>query len=86
MITKKEFLAQLASDTALLEVARLAIEDVLIARRDARISTPLRGNGLVCREPNGQASSLIRMGSEEAVAIALEVIAENLPDPEEKVV
>lgn len=57
-----------------LEVGRKAVEDALIDLRDRRISQPFRGNGLVVREADGKASTLIRMGLEEALPIALEAI------------
>lgn len=55
------------------EAARKAVEDVLIEFRDARISQ-LRNNGLVIREKDGGASSIIRLGPEDAVRIGLEAI------------
>jgi hypothetical protein len=53
------------------EVGRLAVEDVLVERREARISM-LRGNGLVIAEKDGKPSPVIRMGMEEALKIAYE--------------
>ena len=73
-----QLLRQLAGNDALLEVGRQAIEDVLIEWRDARLSEPLRGNGLVVREPNGQPSDVIRFGPEMAVRIALGAMADHL--------
>lgn len=73
-----ELLRQLAGNDALLEVGRKAIEDTLIEWRDARLSELMRGNGLVIREVNGEASSIIRFGPELAVRIALGAIADHL--------
>ena len=56
-----------------LEIARSAIEDVLIEWRDNRMST-LRANGLVIHEADGRESSIIRMGPETAVQIGVEAI------------
>lgn len=58
----------------LLEVGRLAVENELIALRDARISQLFRGNGLVVREKDGSPSSHIRLGTDDALRIALEAI------------
>ena len=71
-------LRQLAGDDALLEIGRKAIEDILIEWRDARLSEPMRGNGLVVREFNGDPSSIIRFGPEFAIKIALGAIADHL--------
>lgn len=71
-------LRQLAGDDALLEIGRKAIEDILIEWRDARLSEPMRGNGLVVREANGEPSSIIRFGPEFAIKIALGAIADHL--------
>lgn len=70
-------LEQVASDPELLEVARKAVEDELIAWREARISQ-LRGNGLVIKEPDGTPSPIIRFGMETAMRIGLEAIIKHL--------
>lgn len=70
-------LSYIANAPDLLEVARKAIEDELIERRDSRIGM-LRGNGLVIREKNGNPSDIIRMGPEEAIQIGLEAIAKHI--------
>ncbi len=75
---KKKFLLELANDRGLLEIARLAIEDSLIEFRDSRLSEPLRRNGLVVAEKDGERSDIIRFGSETAVRIGLEAIANSL--------
>ena len=64
----------------LLEVGRKAIEDVLIDFRDSRISHPNRGNGLVCCEKDGEPSSVIRLGPESGLKIALKAIVEHLKE------
>lgn len=77
MFTREQVLAEVAQDEILLEVARKAIEDLLIEMRDDRVSM-LRNNGLVCKEKDGSPSSIIRMGPEDAVRIGLKAIAEHL--------
>lgn len=72
-------LRRLADDPELLyNVPRRAIEDALIEFRNSRISMPMRRNGLVVREPDGSDSSIIRMGPETAVRIALQALADHL--------
>lgn len=56
-----------------LEIARKAIENELVWRRDSRIFV-LRGNGLSIRESDGSESSIIRMSSVEAMLVALEAV------------
>lgn len=68
----------IAQDGELLEIGRAAIEKVLIEWRDNRLSQLMRGNGLVIREKDGKASSIIRFGPETALKIGLEAIAEHL--------
>lgn len=77
-------LTDIADCPELLEVARLAIEDVLIDMRDSRISMFGRGNGLVVKESDGTESSIIRMGPEAAVQIGLRAIAKRLETAETK--
>jgi hypothetical protein len=69
---------RLAEDDALMEVGRKAIEDTLVEWRDSRLSEFTRGNGLVIREKDGSESSIIRMGPEAGVKIALKAIADHL--------
>lgn len=59
-----------------LEIARKAVEDVLIDFRDSRIAL-LRNNGLVCKEKDGTPSSVIRLGMESALHIAVKAINEH---------
>lgn len=68
----------LAEDADLLEAGRRAVEDVLIDYRDSRLSMPFRGNGMVVREKDGQASSIIRLGTEDVLRIALKAIADRM--------
>lgn len=71
-------LRKIAEDDRLLEVGRKAIEDELVMWRDSRLSTLNRGNGLVIREPDGTASSIIRFGPQTALRIGMKAIAEHL--------
>lgn len=67
----------LANNNALIEVARQAVENVLIEFRDSRISV-FRGNGLVVREPDGKGSDVMRLGTDDAIRIGLKAIASHL--------
>ncbi len=67
---------EIAGSAHLLEIGRKAVEDVLVDFRDNRISV-IRGNGLVIREPDGTPSSVIRLGLEDALRIALIAIAKS---------
>ena len=71
-------LRKIADDDGLLEVGRKAVEDVLVDFRNTRISLPFRGNGLVVYEEDGKRSSIIRMGPENAISIAIRAIADEL--------
>jgi len=77
-MSNSEFLESVSNNTELLEVARKAIEDALIEMRDSRLSVLFRNNGLVIKEKDGSESSIIRLGPEGAVAIALRAIAIHL--------
>jgi hypothetical protein len=57
-----------------MEVGRQAVENALVELRDSRISLLGRGNGLVIRECDGTPSSVIRMGLEAALRIAMDAI------------
>jgi hypothetical protein len=74
---RAECLLSIATDDALLEVGRKAIEDTLIEFRDSRLSQ-IRNNGLVCREKDGTESCIIRLGPEDALRIGLKAIAAQL--------
>ncbi len=67
----------LAHNPELMEVARQAIENELVVRRDSNIFV-LRNNGLVIKHFSGEPSNVIRMGSGQAVEIGLRAIAEYL--------
>ena len=59
-----------SEDRELIEELRKEIEDILVSRRDSRIST-LNNNGLVIKEKNGDDSHLIRMSITECIEIIL---------------
>lgn len=59
------------------EVARVAIQEVLVEFRDGHISLVGRGNGLVIRSKDGSDSPIIRLGPEDAVRIGLKAIVEH---------
>lgn len=71
-------LRALAGDAAALAAAHIKLEDLLIELRDDRISLMGRGNGLVIREQDGKESSMIRIGTRDAVRIGLLAIADEL--------
>jgi len=71
-------LRAISEDDELLEVARKAIEDSLVAMRDSRIALVGRGNGLVIREKDGKDSHIIRMTSYDAVRVGVQAIADHL--------
>ena len=73
-----ELIHRILADESLVEVGRKAIEDRLVEFRDSRLSCPLRGNGLVIREFDGQPSNIIRFGPETAITIALQAILERV--------
>lgn len=59
---------------AMVEAARKAVEDEAIERRDARIFV-ICGNGIAVRERDGSESSVHRMRTDEAIRIALKIVA-----------
>jgi hypothetical protein len=63
-------------DAAALEVARKVVEDTLIAFREARISQVGRGNGFVIREADGTDSYMIRLGTDQGLAIGIKAYLE----------
>jgi len=71
---KARDLKRIYENPQMLEIGRKAIEDVLIELRDSRISMMTRGNGLVIREVDGNPSSIIRLGPEDALRIGLKAI------------
>jgi hypothetical protein len=58
------------------QAACLAVEEALVQFRDARISTPLRGHGMVIRERDGRDSAAIRLSTDDVLQIALRAIQE----------
>lgn len=69
---------EIIENPKLQEIARKAVEDVLVEFRDDRISQ-IRGNGLVIAERTGENSSIIRLGMEQAIVIALKAIQDSEP-------
>jgi hypothetical protein len=57
-----------------IEIARKAVEDELISMRDSRIGLVNRRNGLCVAERDGTPSSIIRLGMEHAMNIAIKAI------------
>ena len=60
----------------LLEIGRKAIEATLIEWRDSRLSMLNRANGLVVKEKDGSASSIIRFGPEAALRIGMKAMGQ----------
>ena len=57
-------------DQDALTKAHVAVEEEVIDRRDRRIFV-LHANGVVVREADGQDSSIMRMGTREALAYGI---------------
>lgn len=72
-------LKEIYEDKELLEVGRLAVQEVLLEWRDMRLSV-MRNNGLVIKEKDGKDSHIIRMGPEDAIRIGLEAIERHLAE------
>jgi hypothetical protein len=66
-----------AGDEYLLNIAHQRIEDVVIEMRDMNAFV-LRANGIVCRDYDSTPSSMIRISTPDAVALALQAIADHL--------
>jgi hypothetical protein len=62
---------QRSIDQSALTSAHRAIEDVLIAFRDDRISVLNRANGFVVREADGTESSIMRLGTRDGLEIGI---------------
>jgi DNA-binding FadR family transcriptional regulator len=77
-VRSSEGLGAVAENDELLEVGRKAVEEALIEWRDARLSEPVRRNGLIVREKDGTPSDVIRFGPETALRIGLRAIAAHL--------
>lgn len=58
-------------DSDALTAAHLAVEDVLIELRDARISVLGPANGLIVKERDGQHSPIMRMGTRHALGVGI---------------
>ena len=72
-----EWLRKAATDDYLLNIAHQRIEDVAIEMRDAGMFV-MRANGIVCRDYDRTPSSMIRISTPDAVALALKAIADHL--------
>jgi len=59
-------------DENALTAAHLAVEDVLVDFRDARISVLGPANGFVIRERDGEPSDVMRLGTRDGLRIAIE--------------
>lgn len=82
----KEELLKLSDDLEMLQVARQAIQDVLIDFRDRRISVLGLGSGMVIKEKDGTPSDLIRLTSIEVIRIGLKAMAEKLGESKCRIV
>ena len=75
---------KLLSDDVL-TVGHLAVEDHACERRDARIGLLGCANGIVCCEKDGTRSNIIRIGTRDAIELALRAmltyIKESAADP-----
>lgn len=65
-------------DQDALEVARKAVEDLLIDFRDRRVSILAGGNGFVIREADGAASSVMRFSTSAGLEIGIKAYLEAL--------
>ncbi len=74
----RQALLLIANNREVLEIGRVAIEDVLVSMRDAHMSIIGRNNGLVINGYNGETSHVIRMGPEDALRIGLKAMAKDL--------
>lgn len=68
------FLTELAGNAELIEVARQAIENELIDRRELGLMV-MRGNGFVVRHKDGGESPIIRLSTDDGLRIGLRAIA-----------
>ena len=58
-------------DEKALAAAHLAVEQVLVEWRDARLSVVNCANGFVIREKDGTESSIMRLGTRDGLRIAV---------------
>jgi len=63
-------------DPHALTLAHVAVEDVLIEFRDARIGILGRANGFVVNERDGQPSSVMRLGTRDGLEIGIKAYLE----------
>lgn len=78
----KEFLSKLTellNNDGLMEVGRLAVEDMLVELRDSRLSCN-RNNGFCIREYDGSPSSVVRLPTESGIRIAIKAIIKKLEE------
>ncbi len=68
---------RVAEDPYLLQIAHQKIEDVAIGMRDAGMFVD-RANGIVCRDYDRTPSSMIRISTPDAVALAFQAVADHL--------
>lgn len=68
---------KVADDPYLLNIAHQKIEDVAIEMRDMNAFV-VRANGIVCRDCDSTPSSMIRISTPGAVALAFKAIADEL--------
>lgn len=69
-------------DQEALTRAHVAVENVLIQRRDDRISVLGPANGLVVKESDGTESSVMRLGTRDALQIGIKAYLEALDKPD----
>lgn len=72
-----EIIREIINDRVLMETMRLAIEDEAVDRRDRGIFTANR-NGIAIFTRNSQPSPIIRIGTRDAIIIALQALIQEL--------
>ena len=73
---QRDFLRKITGNPVLLEVIRRAIEDELIDLRDRRMWLGMPNNGFVCKDKDGEPSSVIRFSTAAGVKLGLLALAE----------
>jgi hypothetical protein len=66
-------------DDVALEAARLAVEQELIEWRDMRMSVLTEHHGFVVREPDGEASSIIRLSTRDGLRLGVKAYLAAMP-------
>jgi hypothetical protein len=66
-------------DPAALTAAHVAVEDVLIELRDARISVLGPANGFIVKERDGSPSPVMRLGTRDGLEIAIAAYLAAIP-------